>query len=39
MAFRDIYRKQVALLIRILPLIAKEPCFALKEYGLWYRVE
>ncbi len=30
MAFRDIYRKQVALLIRILPLIAKEPCFALK---------
>lgn len=30
MAFRDIYRKQVALLIRILPLIAEEPCFALK---------
>jgi predicted nucleotidyltransferase component of viral defense system len=30
MAFRDIYRAQVALLIRILPLIAEEPCFALK---------
>jgi predicted nucleotidyltransferase component of viral defense system len=30
MAFRDIYRKQVALLIRILPLIAEETCFALK---------
>jgi predicted nucleotidyltransferase component of viral defense system len=30
MAFRDIYRRQVALLIRILPLIAEEPCFALK---------
>jgi predicted nucleotidyltransferase component of viral defense system len=30
MAFRDIYRAQVALLIRILPLIAEESCFALK---------
>ena len=30
MAFRDIYRKQVALLVRILPLIAEESCFALK---------
>jgi predicted nucleotidyltransferase component of viral defense system len=30
MAFRDIYRRQVALLIRILPLIAEETCFALK---------
>src|SRR5258707_371443 len=30
MAFRDIYRQQVALLIRILPLIAEETCFALK---------
>jgi predicted nucleotidyltransferase component of viral defense system len=30
MAFRDTYRKQVALLIRILPLIAEETCFALK---------
>jgi predicted nucleotidyltransferase component of viral defense system len=30
MAFRDIYRKQVALLVRILPLVAEEPCFALK---------
>jgi hypothetical protein len=30
MAFRDIYRKQAALLIRVLPLIAEERCFALK---------
>src|ERR1700677_100119 len=30
MAFRDTYRKQVALLIRILPLVAEESCFALK---------
>src|SRR5580658_10434600 len=30
MAFRDIYRRQAALLIRILPLIAEESCFALK---------
>jgi predicted nucleotidyltransferase component of viral defense system len=30
MPFRDIYRRQVALLIRILPLIAEETCFALK---------
>jgi len=30
MAFRDVYRKQVALLIRILPHIAAEACFALK---------
>src|ERR1700678_1868512 len=30
MAFREIYRKQVALLIRVLPLIADETCFALK---------
>jgi predicted nucleotidyltransferase component of viral defense system len=30
MAFRDAYRKQVGLLIRILPLIAEETCFALK---------
>ncbi len=30
MAFRDVYRKQVALHIRILPLIAEESCFALK---------
>ena len=30
MAFRDAYRKQVALLMRILPLIAEEKCFALK---------
>jgi predicted nucleotidyltransferase component of viral defense system len=30
MAFREIYRRQVALLIRILPLISPEDCFALK---------
>jgi predicted nucleotidyltransferase component of viral defense system len=30
MAFRDVYRRQVALLVRILPLIAEESCFALK---------
>ena len=30
MAFRDTYRKQVALLVRILPLVAEEFCFALK---------
>jgi predicted nucleotidyltransferase component of viral defense system len=30
MAFREVYRKQVALLMRILPLIAEESCFALK---------
>jgi predicted nucleotidyltransferase component of viral defense system len=30
MPFADIYRRQVALLIRLLPLIAEEKCFALK---------
>ena len=30
MAFREVYRKQVALLMRIPPLIAEETCFALK---------
>jgi len=30
MAFRDTYRKQVALLVRTLPLVAEESCFALK---------
>jgi hypothetical protein len=30
MAFREVYRKQVALLMGILPLIAEESCFALK---------
>jgi hypothetical protein len=40
MTFRDTYRKQVALLVRILPLIAKESCFALvagdgSEFGEW----
>jgi hypothetical protein len=26
----EIYRRQAALLIRVIPLVAKEPCFALK---------
>ena len=30
MAFHETYRKQVALLVRLLPLIAEEKCFALK---------
>ena len=30
MAFADNYRRQVALLLRTLPFIAKEKCFALK---------
>jgi hypothetical protein len=30
LAFSEVYRKQVELLIRILPFIAKEDCFALK---------
>jgi hypothetical protein len=30
MAFREIYQRQVALIIRVLPFIAEEPCFALK---------
>lgn len=30
MAFSDIYRKQVSLLVRTLPHVAEEPCFALK---------
>lgn len=30
MAFSEIYRRQVALLIRVLPLVTEEPCFALK---------
>jgi predicted nucleotidyltransferase component of viral defense system len=30
MAFNDTYRRQVALLVRVLPHIAAEPCFALK---------
>jgi predicted nucleotidyltransferase component of viral defense system len=30
MAFREIYRQQVALLIRTLPFVAAEKCFALK---------
>ena len=30
MAFAEIYRRQAALLIRTLPLVAEETCFALK---------
>ena len=30
MAFADIYRRQIALLIRVLPLVTEEVCFALK---------
>jgi hypothetical protein len=30
MPFADVYRRQVTLLIRLLPLIAEEQCFALK---------
>lgn len=30
MPFADTYRRQVALLVRLLPLIAEEKCFALK---------
>src|SRR5438105_15363959 len=30
MAFAETYRRQVALLIRTLPLVAEEKCFALK---------
>lgn len=40
MPFKDQYRKQVALLVRILPFIAKEDCFALKggtAINLFYR--
>ncbi len=31
MAFSDIYRRQVALLLRVLPIVAAEDCFALKS--------
>jgi hypothetical protein len=30
MAFGDLYRKQVELLVRIIPHVAQEACFALK---------
>lgn len=30
MAFNDLYRRQVSLLVRILPFVAQEECFALK---------
>jgi len=30
MAYSDLYRKQVALLVKALPHVAKEECFALK---------
>jgi predicted nucleotidyltransferase component of viral defense system len=40
MPFNDKYRRQVALLVRILPLVAEEKCFALKggtAINLFYR--
>ena len=30
MPFSDIYRRQVSLLVRVLPFVARETCFALK---------
>lgn len=30
MAFADIYKRQVALLLRVLPVVTEEQCFALK---------
>ena len=30
MPFSDQYRKQVSLLVRVLPFVAEEDCFALK---------
>ena len=30
MPFAELYRRQVVLLIRVLPLVAQEKCFALK---------
>ena len=30
MAFAEVYKRQVALLIRVLPLVTEEACFALK---------
>ncbi len=30
MPFADVYRRQVALVIRLLPFVAEEKCFALK---------
>jgi hypothetical protein len=35
MAFDPLYRRQAALLIRILPLVAEEECFALKGSPLY----
>jgi predicted nucleotidyltransferase component of viral defense system len=40
MPFADLYRQQAALLIRVLPHVAREPCFALKggtAINLFYR--
>ena len=40
MAFSDVYRRQVQLLVRTLPLVAEEDCFALKggtAINLFYR--
>jgi hypothetical protein len=33
MPFADLYRAQVALLIRILPIVAEQKAFALKGHG------
>ena len=30
MAYNALYRKQVSLLVKVLPHVAKEPCFALR---------
>jgi hypothetical protein len=40
MAFSEVYRRQVTLLVRVLPLLATEPDFALKggtAINLFYR--
>ena len=40
MPFNDVYQRQVALLIKILPHVAQEDCFALKggtAINLFYR--
>jgi hypothetical protein len=40
MPFSDVYRRQVQLLVRTLPLVAEQDCFALKggtAINLFYR--
>ena len=40
MSFSEVYRRQVQLLVRTLPLVAQEECFALKgetAINLFYR--